>query len=146
MSGGGGQRRLGRSAWAFLAGMLTGVVLSTATDAALHATGVFAAGETLSNGLFGLAAAYRTLYGILGSYVTARLAPDRPMRHAMVLGMAGLVASLIGAVTTWNRGPEFGPHWYPVALVVLALPTAWAGGWLRIAELRRRPGTLGASA
>ncbi len=31
---------------------------------------------------------------------------------------------------TWDRGPEFGPHWYPLALVATALPCAWAGGLL----------------
>jgi hypothetical protein len=37
----------------------------------------------------------------------------------------------MGAVATWNRGPEFGPHWYPVALILLALPCVWAGARLR---------------
>jgi hypothetical protein len=26
-------------------------------------------------------------------------------------------------------GPEFGPHWYPVSLIVTALPCAWLGAW-----------------
>jgi hypothetical protein len=33
-----------------------------------------------------LALVYRTVYGILGGYVTARLAPRAPMRHALILG------------------------------------------------------------
>jgi prolipoprotein diacylglyceryltransferase len=32
--------------------------------------------------------------------------------------------------TTWSAGPEFGPKWYPLALVALALPSVWAGGKL----------------
>jgi len=32
--------------------------------------------------------------------------------------------------------PErFGAIWYPIALVILALPTAWAGGKIRTAQL-----------
>jgi hypothetical protein len=42
-----------------------------------------------------------------GSYLAARLAPDRPMQHALVLGAVGLALSIAGAVGTWNAGPEF---------------------------------------
>jgi hypothetical protein len=85
-----------------------------------------------------LATIYRTLYGVLSSYIAARLAPYRPMLHAMVLGALGFAVSILGAVVTWNKGPAFGPHWYPVALVVLALPTAWLGGKLRLAQVGAR--------
>lgn len=89
----------------------------------------------MSDRLFALATLYRTLYGVIGSYITARLAPNRPMGHAILGGFIGLALSLAGAIVTWNRGPEFGPHWYPLALVVLALPTAWLGGFLRVRQL-----------
>jgi len=56
-----------------------------------------------------------------------------------VLGMLGFVVSIIGAVVTWNMGPAYGPHWYPVALVVLAIPTAWLGGKLRLWQLDAAP-------
>jgi hypothetical protein len=36
--------------------------------------------------------------GIAGSYIAARLAPNRPMGHALVLGAFGLVVSVVGAV------------------------------------------------
>jgi hypothetical protein len=86
-----------------------------------------------------LATIYRTIYGVFGSYIAARLAPDRPMLHAMILGVLGFAVSILGAVATWNGGPAFGPHWYPVALVVLALPTAWVGGKIRLAQLSKTP-------
>lgn len=82
-----------------------------------------------------LATIYRTVYGVLGSYITAWLAPSRPMGHALVGGAIGLAVSILGAAVTWNKGPTFGPHWYPLALVVLALPTAWVGGKLRVKQL-----------
>jgi hypothetical protein len=111
--------------------MLVGIVLSLATDAMMHAIGYFPPiGQSVSSGPLIPATIYRAIYGVIGAYVTARLAPNRAMFHAMVLGTLGLIVCIAGAVFTWNRGPEFGPHWYPVALIVLALPTAWLGGWL----------------
>ena len=83
----------------------------------------------MSGGLFVLATAYRVAFTIAGGYLTARLAPDRPMRHVLILGGIGTAAALIGAVGTWNA--NLGPHWYPLALVVTAMPAVWAGGWLR---------------
>lgn len=77
-------RQLGRSALALLAGFVVVVVLSLGTDIVLHALKIFPAlGERMSDGLFLLATVYRTLYAIVGSYVTARLAPCLPMAHAM---------------------------------------------------------------
>ena len=60
------------------------------------------------------------------------------MGHALVGGAIGLAVSILGAAVTWNKGPAFGPHWYPVALVVLALPQSWLGGQLRVMQLRAR--------
>jgi hypothetical protein len=127
-------RRIGRSIGALLAGFVAVVVLSLGTDFALHATGVFPAlGQRMSDALFILATAYRTLYGVVGSYVTAQLAPDRPMGHALVGGLIGVALSTLGAVVTWNK--DLGPHWYPLALIVTAMPTAWLGGKLRVMQL-----------
>jgi len=50
----------------------------------------------------------------------------------------GLAVSIAGAVATWNRGPEFGPKWYPLAVIAMAIPCAWAGGALRGMQLRAR--------
>ena len=131
------QRRIGRTIGALVAGLVVGIALTLGTDAILHATGVFPpSGQPMSNGLFGLATAYRVVYSVIASYVAARFAPDRAMWHALVLGAVNLVVSLGGTVATWNRGPEFGPHWYPISLVVLALPAAWLGG--RIYASRER--------
>ncbi len=130
-------RRTGRSVGALLAGFLAVVILSIGTDALLHAMGIFPPlGQPMSDALFLLATAYRIVYGVAGSYITARLAPDRPMQHALVGGAVGLVLSIVGAVATWNRVPSLGPHWYPLVLVATALPCAWLGGQLRLMQLR----------
>jgi hypothetical protein len=131
-------RRIGRSIGAVLAGMFVGIVLTIATDMVLHATGVFPPWGQSMVGFEGsllLATIYRTVYGVAGCYIIARLAPDRPMQHALVGGVIGLVVSIVGAAVTWNKGPAFGPHWYPLALVVLAMPQAWVGGKLRVMQL-----------
>ncbi len=129
-------RRTGRSVAALLAGFVVVVILSLGTDVVLHATGVYPKlGQAMSNPLFFLATTYRTVYAIIGSYITARVAPYKPMLHALVGGFIGLVLSIVGAAVTWNK-PELGPHWYPLALVVTALPCAWIGGKIRVAQLR----------
>jgi len=128
-------RRTGRSVAALLAGFVVVLILSLGTDVVLHATGVFPKlGQAMSNPLFFLATAYRTVYAIIGSYITARVAPYKPMQHALVGGLIGLALSVVGALVTWNK-PELGPHWYPLALVVTALPCAWIGGRIRTAQL-----------
>jgi hypothetical protein len=132
-----------RSVWAVIAGMVAGVALTLATDVVLHKVGVFPPwGQPVNDGPLVLATAYRAVFGVAGSYIAARLAPDRPMWHAMVGGFVGFVVSIAGAVATWTRGPEFGPHWYPVALVVIALPCAWLGGRFREMQLRGMTGIV----
>jgi hypothetical protein len=131
------RRRLGRSIWAVVAGFIIVVILSVATDAVLHALRVFPPlGQRMSDKLFLIATIYRTVYAILGSYITARLSPDRPMAHALIGGIIGLIVGSVGAEVTWNR-PELGPHWYPLALVVTALPCAWIGGKIRQLEIKK---------
>ena len=131
-------RRLGRSAVALLAGFVAVVILTLVTDTVLRALKIFPPlGQSMSNGLFLLATIYRTVYAVLGSYITASLAPDRPMGHALVGGVIGLVLSTVGAAATWNR-TELGPHWYPLALVVTAIPCAWIGGRIREIQLSRQ--------
>ncbi|MGA7416295.1 MAG: hypothetical protein WBW33_37845 [Bryobacteraceae bacterium] len=128
-------RRVGRSIAALLAGFVVVVVLSVGTDTALRAADVLPPlGQLLL-----LMTAYRVVFGVLGSYISAVLAPYRPMLHALAGGALGLVLSIVGAVVTWNNGPGFGPHWYPVLLIVLALPQSWLGGKLREMQLRTRP-------
>jgi len=120
-------RRVG----AVLAGLLFVIIITTLTDLFMHWSGIFAAiGMVMSDSLFVLALAYRIIYGIGGGYITARLAPDKPALHALVLGSIGCVLAILGTVLTWNRGPAFGPKWYPLSLILIAIPSAWIGGKL----------------
>ncbi len=119
-----------------IAGILANIILSISTDMALHAAGVFpplSEPAIFTTPLLLLATAYRTVYGFEGGYLTARLAPNHPMGHAPVLGIIGLAACGAGALAMWGVGPA----WYPVALVILAVPCAWASGRLGVMELEK---------
>ena len=133
--------RIGRSILAVIAGLLVIFVLSLGTDVVLHATGIYPPWfQRMSDSLFVLATVYRGIYSVLGSYLTARLAPAQPMRHALILGAIGVVLSTVGAIGTWNKA-ELGPNWYPLTLVILALPLSWLGGKLRLMQLNSRSGS-----
>jgi hypothetical protein len=116
-------RRIG----AVAAGFILVLVLSVATDELLQHSlfpGLAKAQATTAVWIF--VTAYRTIYSIAGAYLTARLAPDHPMGHALALGLIGMALAALGAYAMWSLGT----HWYPIALVILAVPGAWAGGWL----------------
>lgn len=123
-------RRLLRSAGAVLSGFIAVVVLSLATDQALHMLDVYPPwGQPMHDtGLVLLALSYRIVYAVAGSYLAARFAPRSPMRHAMALGVVGFVLSAVAAIATIPM--DLGPSWFPIALVVTALPCAWLGGAL----------------
>ena len=123
----------GRSVSAVVAGILFAVIVTTLVDLVLHVIGVYPSGGTpLTDSLSAMATAYRAVIGVSAAWLTARLAPNKPMRHAMIGGAIGAVVALIGAMVTWNS--NLGPHWYGIALAVLALPQSWLGA--RLFELR----------
>jgi hypothetical protein len=119
----------GKSVWAVVAGVLFIIVVTTLVDVVLHAVHVYPPiDQRLGDNLALLATAYRIVISIAGAWLTARLAPDKPMKHALILGVVGTVLGLLGVVATWNSG--LGPRWYPILLTVLAVPQCWVGGKL----------------
>ncbi|HVH34117.1 MAG TPA: hypothetical protein VM847_08420 [Tahibacter sp.] len=127
-----------RSIAAVVLGLLVTAVLSTGTDLLLRAVGLFPpADQALGSAQFALAAGYRTLFAVAGGYVTAQLAPRHPLRHALILGGIGLLLALLGLIASRGQGPGFGPAWYPLSLMLTALPATWAGATL---QARRRRG------
>lgn len=123
-------RRLGRSVLAVFAGFVAVVLLSLGTDQVFHVLGVYPPwGEPMNDtGDNLLALGYRCVYGVMGSYITARLAPYRPMLHVWIGGAIGFVLSTLGAIAA--IGANLGPMWYPILLALTALPCAWLGGML----------------
>jgi hypothetical protein len=65
---------------------------------------------------------------VVSGYITARLAPFAPIHDAVILGLVGFVLSVLRAIITIPL--DLGPAWYPIALVLAALPTAAMGGVL----------------
>jgi hypothetical protein len=130
-------RRVLRSVGAVFAGLLANIVLSGAIDAALYATGIYPARpEPMADHLWALALTYRVVFAVVGGFLTARLAPARPMRHAMVLGGIETVLSVPFVLVNWNK-PEFGPHWFAISVAITALPCAAFGGWLYATRIAR---------
>src|SRR5258707_5802263 len=113
-----------KSIGAILAGFITVFVLSVVTDLVLEKTGFFPPAtepEAYTWWMLLLALIYRSLYSVAGFYLTARLAPDRPMRHAIILGIIGTLFAALGAMVNWNLSA----HWYPILLLLVTLTCAW---------------------
>ena len=122
-------RSIFKSIGAILAGAITGAVLSIGTDFVLEKAGIFSTPEP---GLFvwwmlSLALFYRGIYTIASGYVTATLAPNKPMRHAVILGIIGVAVTILGTIANWDKSAA----WYPIALILITLPCTWLGGKLR---------------
>lgn len=117
-----------KSVGAIAAGLVLGMVLSVATDIILEKTGFMKTQPFSDNAswVIVLIILYRTIYNILGCYLAAKLAPGRPMRHAMIIGVIGFVLCIAGAIVMW----DVPPRWYSIWLIILVLPAAWLGGKL----------------
>ena len=123
-----------KSVWAVVAGVLFITVVTTLVDIALHAAKVYP-DQKLDNRLSLIALSYRIVITVAGAWITARLAPANPMKHALILGVVGTCLGLLGLAATWNA--DLGPKWYPISLAVLAIPQCWAGGKLFENQSRR---------
>jgi hypothetical protein len=130
-----------KSFLAILAGLIFTVVVTGVVDLILLYTDFFPVNPKVAPPVYVwiVATAYRLVFAIAGCWIAARLAPSRPMLHALILGGIGMAIAILGAIINWNDGPAYGPHWYPVLLVVTALPCAWIGGFLRASQSAATP-------
>jgi len=115
-----------RSAGALLLGLVVVVVLSLVADQVARMLGLL---PTLDQpapeaSALVLPFAYRSVIVVLGAYIVARFAPYAPMGHALASGVLGLLLSILGAIAQW----DLGSHWYPIAIVLTAVPYSWLGG------------------
>lgn len=117
-----------KNAIAVATGFLAVVVLSLVTDQVLHVLKVYPPWNQPMRdpALNLLALAYRIAFTVLGGYLTARFSARSPMRQVWILGLVGTAFGILGVVSTWNL--DLGPHWYPIALAVTAIPATWLGG------------------
>ncbi len=85
------------------------IVLSIVTDIVLESTGIFPPPDQpfFVWWMLLLALAYRSVYGILGGYITGKLAPDKPMLHTIILATIGTVLGTLGSIANWDKvSPE----------------------------------------
>ena len=125
-----------RSIGAIAFGFILIGALSFGADAVQRQTfaGAYAAdGRVDSVAMLTLALAYVFVFAVVGCYLTARLAPDRPMRHALILGALGLAFNIAGTITLWHTAPA----WYHIVALAMVMPAAWLGGRLREMQLER---------
>lgn len=119
-----------KSIGAVLAGFIAVAILSVATDAILEAMGVLPPSthpEAALPWMLVLALVYRSIYTIMGGYITAKLAPTSPMKHVIALMVLGGFGGIAGVVGGWSLGN----HWYPIALAVTGPVFVWVGGKLK---------------
>ncbi|MEY3648113.1 MAG: hypothetical protein RLZ13_998 [Bacteroidota bacterium] len=124
------KKELLKSIGAVLAGFALLVTLSVLMDSLLEKIGALKTDPFNENPswLIVLLILYRTIFNAFGSYLTARLAPNKPMKHALILGSIGFVLTIVGLIAMW----DIPPRWYPISLIVLTLPAAWVGGKIAI--------------
>jgi hypothetical protein len=118
-----------RSILAIVAGFMFIGALAGVTGTTLRMAGIFpAAGEPVTDiALVLLETAYVAVFAVAGCWLAALIAPDRPMRHALILGALGFAFNVMGAVMTWGQRPV----WAVLLNLALVMPYAWIGGRLR---------------
>ncbi len=117
-----------KSIGAIIAGMIAGASLAILSDYIMAATGLMHMErfkDTPSHIVL-IVILYRFVFNTAGCYLTARLAPSKPMLHALALGIIGLLLSLIGIFFMWDQATPF----YNIAIMLISLPSAWLGGKL----------------
>ena len=82
---------------------------------------------------------YVGVFAVFGCWLAGRLAPSRPMAHALAVGVLGLILNVASA---WAM-KDGHPAWYLAAGVLTTMLWAWIGG--RLAEARG-PGAVRAVA
>jgi undecaprenyl pyrophosphate phosphatase UppP len=125
-----------KSIGAVLAGFVLVFVLSTFTDYVLESIGLFPKVPNIqeyTTWMYLLALVYRTIYTVMGGFLTAHLAPKdfkNPMILVWILALIGFVLGLVGTIANWHLAA--GAEWYPILLLILSVPAVWLGGYLRL--------------
>jgi hypothetical protein len=114
-----------KSIWAIFAGFIIVAILSVVTDMIFSLFDIF---PIMTNFSLFVAFIYRSIYTIVGGYVTASLAPNKPMRHVIILGYIGTFFAIVGVIVGW----KLSAHWYPVLLALTSFLFIHMGGRIRL--------------
>jgi hypothetical protein len=119
-----------KSIGAVLTGLIFIFVTHSGVDYILESLGIFTPPDQgfHTTWMVVTATIYRTVLSVVAAFLTAKLAPSQPMKHALILGLIGLALGTAAAIIVIPM--NLSPAWFPIALVVLAVPSAWVGGML----------------
>lgn len=117
-----------KSIGAIIVGFTLGVILSVGTDFLLDKLGIMSMQNFKENSsiIVALIIIYRFVFNVTGCYLTAKLAPNKPMKHVIIIGIIGTILSLLGSFAMWDKAIPF----YNIAIILISLPSAWLGGKL----------------
>ena len=130
-----------RSTGAVVAGFVGAVILAVICDLVLRAGAPHAFGSdgfVANPGFQVVVLVYSAVAATFGGWLAGRLAPSRPMRHALILGWISVVLTLLGTAAAWSHAPI----WYHAIAILIVLPAAWCGG--SIARNQRTAGAANA--
>src|SRR5258706_11580901 len=107
---------------AIIAGFVTVFILSVVTDFILESIHFFPGANHPEANVWWMlliALIYRSVYAVLGGYLTALLSPKKAMRNVWILACIGFVFATLGLLGNLDKGNV----WYPLLLVILTIPS-----------------------
>ena len=121
------KKNIFKSVGVVLLAFVGSALLSVITDFVLESIGIL---PDPKNGLFEtwaiiIVLIYRGAYTILAGFVVGKLAPNKPMLHAIILGVIGTVITLLAI-----SNPEFAQKsklWFGYTLAAISIPCLWLG-------------------
>lgn len=121
-----------KSIVAIIAGFALGAILSGGTDFLLNKLGIISMENFKQNSVLTICFVilYRFAFNVIGCYLTAKLAPNNPMKHCIIIGVIGTVLGILGSVVMWDKAVPF----YNISIILISLPSAWLGGKLYLSN------------
>lgn len=119
---------MGRSILALLAGFIAEPILVIAADF-LYAhlnPHAFTPEGAVVGGAAAVVLIYVQIMNAISGWITAAIAPKKPVLHALLLGIIGFILCVAVSVKRW----DLEPHWYLLGGILLAIPSTVLGGYL----------------
>lgn len=122
------KKSIWKSIGAVMAGFLLGAVLSIGADIVFSSAGLMNMEnfKDTSPGIIFVVIVYRFIFNVCGCYLTAKLAPNKPMKHALIIGVIGTIVAILGSAAMWDQAVA----WYNISVILISIPSAWLGAKL----------------